>query len=114
MTTNRVRAFDEAFLSRILVALHFRELSKDAKMQVRRAFLLKVGIQVGVDEDFSETLLEILADRNVNGRQIKNVTRTANSLAVSRRERIGFAHLVETLNAMEEFTAEFQDFAPKK
>lgn len=107
MTTNRVKTFDEAFLSRIHVALHFQELSKDAKMQVWRAFLLKVGVAVGSSE-FSESMLEKLAERNINGRQIKNATRTATSLAVSRKEKLGFEHLMQTLNAMEEFTADFR------
>ncbi|THG95113.1 hypothetical protein EW026_g6481 [Hermanssonia centrifuga] len=107
LTTNRVKTFDEAFLSRIHVALHFQELSKSAKMQVWRAFLQKVGVQVGQNNGLSESHLEMLADRNINGRQIKNATRTANSLAVSRREPLAFGHLLETLDAMDEFTAEF-------
>ncbi|OCH86746.1 P-loop containing nucleoside triphosphate hydrolase protein [Obba rivulosa] len=101
MTTNRVKAFDEAFLSRIHVALHFRDLSKDAKAQVWRAFLAKV------DAVLADDLVEKLADREINGRQIKNATRTANSLAVSRGEKLEFQHLVETLDAMDEFTADF-------
>ncbi|OCH86747.1 P-loop containing nucleoside triphosphate hydrolase protein [Obba rivulosa] len=105
MTTNRVQTFDEAFLSRIHVALHFRELTTAAKAQVWRAFLQKVGVAVG--RDISEEHLAALAQREINGRQIKNATRTATSLAVSRREKLGFKHLVQTLDAMDEFTAEF-------
>ena len=101
LTTNRVSAFDEAFLSRIHVALHFGELSKDAKAQVWRAFLRKAGVP---DAD---ALVPALAARGVNGRQIKNACRTAQSLALSRQEPLGLAHLAETLDAMEEFTAEF-------
>ena len=111
LTTNRVKAFDEAFLSRIHVALHFQELTKSAKKQVWRAFLLKAGVEFG--PDFPETYLERLADRDINGRQIKNATRTANSLAVSRKEKLGFRHLVETLDAMDEFTQEFHEMAKK-
>lgn len=111
LTTNRVKTFDEAFLSRIHVALHFQELSKSAKVQVWRAFLQKVGAQM---EDFNEELLEKLASRDINGRQIKNATRTANSLAVSRHEKLGFVHLVETLDAMDEFAAEFTSMTRSK
>lgn len=107
LTTNRVKTFDEAFLSRIHVALHFQELTKEAKMQVWRSFLQKVGVDIGSSE-FREDMLETLAERNINGRQIKNATRTATSLAVSRKEKLGFKHLVQTLNAMEEFTADFR------
>ncbi|OBZ76351.1 ATPase family AAA domain-containing protein 3B [Grifola frondosa] len=104
LTTNRIKAFDEAFLSRIHVALHFSDLTKAAKMQVWKAFLAKAGVHIS---DIGTDHIEKLADRDINGRQIKNATRTAKSLAVSRHEKLGFTHLVETLDAMEEFTAEF-------
>lgn len=113
MTTNRVKTFDEAFLSRIHIALHFQELTKEAKAQVWRAFLAKVGVKVvpsGRTEPgaLGEDLVGKLADRDINGRQIKNATRTASSLARSRDEPLSFTHLVETLDAMNEFTAEFK------
>ena len=104
LTTNRITAFDEAFLSRIHVALHFAELSVAARVQVWRAFLTKAGVS---ESEVDDTLVQKLAGRDVNGRQIKNACRTAQSLAVSRGESLGFVHLVETLDAMEEFTAEF-------
>ncbi len=99
--------FDEAFLSRIHVALHFQELTRDAKAQVWRAFLRKVGVEIG-GPDFGEDLIEKLAARNINGRQIKNATRTASSLAASRKEKLAFNHLAQTLDAMDEFNAEFE------
>jgi hypothetical protein len=99
--------FDEAFLSRIHVALHFQELTTDAKAQVWRAFLQRVGVDVGGPE-FSEDYIGKLALRNINGRQIKNATRTASSLAASRKEKLGFKHLVQTLDAMDDFTTEFR------
>ncbi|TBU30370.1 P-loop containing nucleoside triphosphate hydrolase protein [Dichomitus squalens] len=102
LTTNRITAFDEAFLSRIHVALNFSELSVSAKVQVWRSFLTKAGVS-----DFDDALVQKLAERDINGRQIKNACRTAQSLAFSRGESLGFAHLGETLDAMEEFTTEF-------
>ena len=104
LTTNRITAFDEAFLSRIHVALHFAELSVAAKAQVWRAFLTKAGVS---KSEVDDARIQKLAQREINGRQIKNACRTAQSLAVSRGEDLGFAHLTETLDAMEEFTAEF-------
>ena len=101
LTTNRIKAFDEAFLSRIHVALHFDELSQDAQAQVWRSFLRKAGVAD------VEVLVPVLAQRSANGRQIKNACRTAQSLALSRGEPLGITHLTETLDAMEEFTAEF-------
>jgi len=110
LTTNRIKTFDPAFLSRIHVALHFQELSKSAKAQVWRSFLSKVGVS---STDINDEMVAKLAERNINGRQIKNVTRTAHSLALSRGEKLTFAHLARSLNAMEEFSAEFAALSAK-
>ncbi|KAG6830282.1 hypothetical protein H0H92_001548 [Tricholoma furcatifolium] len=104
LTTNRVQAFDEAFLSRIHVALHFYELTQTSKEQVWAAFIAKLRVpHVITPEQVKE-----LASRNINGRQIKNAVRTAQSLAVGRGETIEYRHFVETLDAMDGFTKEFQ------
>ena len=49
----------------------------------------------------------MLAKRDVNGRQIKNAARTAQSLAAEKGEQVTFEHLSRTLDVMEEFAAEF-------
>ncbi|KAF9527921.1 P-loop containing nucleoside triphosphate hydrolase protein [Crepidotus variabilis] len=105
LTTNRVKAFDEAFLSRIHVALHFSTLSLDSKAQVWKAFISKMGEDV---EPLTPAQIEDLAKRDINGRQIKNAARTAHSLAVSRGQKVGFEHLRITLDAMDEFSREFE------
>lgn len=108
LTTNRVKAFDEAFLSRIHVALHFHELPIDARAQVWKAFLLKLGVS---QDEVSEAQIGMLAEKNVNGRQIKNAARTAKSLAIGRKEKLSFGHFLQTLNAMDTFTQEFEKVA---
>ncbi|TFK89400.1 P-loop containing nucleoside triphosphate hydrolase protein [Polyporus arcularius HHB13444] len=104
LTTNRITTFDEAFLSRIHVALHFNELTTPTKVQIWHSFIKKAGIGKG---EISDELVEKLAQRDVNGRQIKNTCRTATSLARSREQKLGYEHLEEALNAMEEFVVEF-------
>lgn len=104
LTTNRVQAFDEAFLSRIHVALHFQELSQASKEQIWTAFIRKLGL---AGSEISHEQISELARKGVNGRQIKNAARTAQSLAVGRGERVGYAHFLETLDALEEFQREF-------
>ncbi|KAG6845940.1 hypothetical protein H0H93_015958, partial [Arthromyces matolae] len=104
LTTNRVQAFDEAFLSRIHVALHFHELSQESKEQVWTAFIARLG----ATKDVTPEQVKELAARGVNGRQIKNAARTAHSLAVGRGERVGFGHFNETLDALAEFQKEFE------
>ncbi|CAA7269692.1 unnamed protein product [Cyclocybe aegerita] len=105
LTTNRVKAFDEAFLSRIHVALHFSELSQESKEQVWAAFIAKMGPAA---KNITKEQIAELATRRINGRQIKNAARTAHSLAVGRGEQVRFQHLMVTLDAMDEFTREFE------
>lgn len=105
LTTNRVKAFDEALLSRIHVALHFENLTTSAKTQIWSAFLSKLDVD---PKEFGEQLIKKLAEQDTNGRQIKNAARTAHSLAVSRGERLQYKHIEETLVAMAEFSAQFK------
>ncbi|KAK7047093.1 hypothetical protein VNI00_006757 [Paramarasmius palmivorus] len=105
LTTNRVKAFDEAFLSRIHVALHFSDLPITSKVQIWEAFIKKLGAL----DDITPEQIRVLAERNINGRQIKNASRTAQSLAIGKGEKLSFRHFSETLDAMEEFTKEFQN-----
>jgi AAA+ superfamily predicted ATPase len=108
LTTNRVKTIDDAFRSRTHVALHFKELTVEAKTQVWTAFLAKVGIKVGGEDGrmTAEQLIQ-LAGRNINGRQIKNAVRTASSLALGRNQQLEYSHFLECLDAMDDFTAEF-------
>ncbi|KAF5385540.1 hypothetical protein D9757_006723 [Collybiopsis confluens] len=110
LTTNRVKAFDEAFLSRIHVALHFHELSFESKVQVWKAFMAKVDAASCVTDD----QVRILAKRNVNGRQIKNAARTAQSLAIGRGEPLALKHFLSTLDAMDNFTTQFEAIRAEK
>ncbi|KAH9487460.1 ATPase family AAA domain-containing protein 3B [Psilocybe cubensis] len=105
LTTNRVKAFDEAFLSRIHVALHFRELTQESKEQVWTAFIKKMGPAAS---GITKEQITELAKRGINGRQIKNAARTAHSLAVAKGESVCFEHLIMTLDALDEFTKEFE------
>ena len=105
LTTNRIETFDEAFLSRIHVSLHFGALSTSTKAQIWRAFLARAGIE---PSEMSDARIEELALRELNGRQIKNACRTATSLALSRGEKLCYGHVEEALDAVEEFLAELK------
>ena len=108
LTTNRISTFDEAFLSRIHVALHFGELSASTRAQIWRAFLKKSGLVISqASGNIDEERIVALAARDVNGRQIKNACRTATSLARSRKQPLCYEHIVEALDAMEEFVLQF-------
>jgi hypothetical protein len=99
LTTNRVSTFDDAFQSRIHVALRYRELDEQTRSAIWKAFLNKVGAYEGIGEKEWERLVA----KEVNGRQIKNAVRTAQALAHSKKEGLTFGHIDLVLNVMEQF-----------
>ncbi|KAI0752423.1 P-loop containing nucleoside triphosphate hydrolase protein [Daedaleopsis nitida] len=103
LTTNRVRVFDEAFQSRIHVSLRYADLSSDARRQIWLAFLRRVNGPDVPHGGLSYDELHTLAEKKVNGRQIKNIVKTAGALALARQDRLGFAHLEQVLDLMEQF-----------
>ena len=114
LTTNRVVTFDEAFASRIHIGLRYGELTLKAKKNVWRLFIDKVrklgeipppsskdstGIAltpVLVDE-FTDEQYTKLAQYQLNGREIKNSVRTAQSLATIEGKSLSMEHLLKVL-----------------
>lgn len=73
LTTNRVETFDDAFQSRIHVALRYGDLTTKAKRSVWKMFLEKVQAKEGVQTaKFSDKDFDALARHNLNGRQVSN------------------------------------------
>ena len=73
LTTNRVETFDDAFQSRIHVALRYGELTTKAKKSVWKMFLGKVQEKDGVETaDFKEDDYDTLSRHNLNGRQVRS------------------------------------------
>ena len=79
-------------------------LTIPTKMRLWHALINKVGIAKGA---VAEELIEKLEQRNANGGQVKNACRTATSLARSHGQYLGYEHLEETLNAIQDFVTEF-------
>jgi hypothetical protein len=71
LTTNRVETFDDAFQSRIHIALRYGELSTKAKKSVFKMFIERVRVLEGVATmPFDENDYNTLARHNLNGRQV--------------------------------------------
>ncbi|RMZ85246.1 hypothetical protein DV738_g314, partial [Chaetothyriales sp. CBS 135597] len=104
LTTNRVETFDEAFVSRIHLSLRYDELSTKARYRVWKLFLDKIkateGIKVGT---LTENDYKDLARRDVNGRQIKNLVRAAQALAIHQDEPLSMAHIKRVIDVAENF-----------
>ena len=104
LTTNRVETFDDAFQSRIHVALRYGELTPKAKRSVWKMFLQKVREKDGVEtQKWKESDYDKLARHNLNGRQIKNAVRTAQALAVNEKRELAMEHIAKVLDVAETF-----------
>jgi len=108
LTTNRVETFDEAFQSRIHIALRYNDLDKKARRVIWKTFLGMVareesGSDCQLRDIVDDEELEGLARRELNGRQIKNAVRTAQALALNKNEGLSMEHLKLVLAVTEGF-----------
>ena len=98
LTTNRVKNMDQAFQSRIHMSLEYPNLDAAAREAVWRGFLgrsvsLNPKISGSAAHEITEEEIKDLAALDLNGRQIKNVLKTANLLACHKGEKLAFRHL---------------------
>jgi hypothetical protein len=100
LTSNRVATFDDAFKSRIHVPLKYSSLSPESRKQVWRNFLEKM-IDEGVEMD--DEGYNSLAQANINGRQIKNVIKTAKSLARFHGQKLDRQKLEQVIQIQMDF-----------
>jgi hypothetical protein len=106
LTSNRVGTFDEAFQSRIRVALRYEPLSVQSRRMIWSNFfnmLLDDDQDVGVNIPSLERRLDDLAKYKINGRQIRNVLLTARQLALHRQENLEWSHLQQVLKLSDSF-----------
>ncbi|KAF8471756.1 hypothetical protein BDZ91DRAFT_716438 [Kalaharituber pfeilii] len=108
LTTNRVVSFDPAFRSRIHIALKFSDLDQAARVQVWDTFLSRVRA-AGREVNISVEELAKLAERKINGREIKNAIKSAQGLAMSRKEELRINHLEQVLDIQEAFLKDLED-----
>jgi SpoVK/Ycf46/Vps4 family AAA+-type ATPase len=95
LTTNRVRCFDEAFHSRISVALKYDDLDRKAREQIWINLLNAAKIS-GLD---ATSLSEFV----INGRQIRTTIRLAQSLANSEGATVTRDHVMATITVAQQF-----------
>ncbi|KAL6787634.1 P-loop containing nucleoside triphosphate hydrolase protein [Trichoderma sp. SZMC 28012] len=89
LTSNRVGTFDEAFKSRIQLAVHYNSLDLDQRTQIWRNFTRRLE---GLNEegiDFADLMDNIpqLARKEMNGREIRNAITTARQYARWERQQ---------------------------
>ncbi|KAF5358657.1 hypothetical protein D9758_007723 [Tetrapyrgos nigripes] len=114
LTTNRIKAFDHAFMSRISIAIKYPELDHAGRYSVWSKFFALAGYEVKESSDpfagpntFLRVDVEELASKPFNGRTIKNLVRTAQALALSTNSPLKLEHVHVVVSAQEKFLDEF-------
>lgn len=130
LTSNRVGTFDEAFKSRILLSLHYENLTEGQRTQIWTNMFRRLE-DIGIDDkdgvsaptepgsrkrkirdgantvgiDFVEVNCYIreLAKEELNGRQIRNIITTARQLATFRNEQMKYQHLKHVIEVSSKF-----------
>jgi DNA polymerase III delta prime subunit len=105
LTSNRVGTFDEAFKSRIQLALHYANLSAYQREKIWRNFferLRKIGVEK-IDFDDLEDHLEHLSKIKMNGRQIRNSITTARQYAKWKGETLNYVMLKDIVETSGRF-----------
>ncbi|KAF7349249.1 AAA family ATPase [Mycena sanguinolenta] len=105
LTTNRVNTFDPAFQSRIHMALKYENLEHMARKRLWKDFLSKLN--GGAGADVSEEGYDQLAEFDINGRQIKNAVKTAESLASFMEKPLNLEYLLTVLKTQADFAESF-------
>ena len=121
LTTNRIQNIDAAFQSRIHISMEYSELSTDSRRTIWENFLTATtptggfsGAAVPPSPDppdgsapsptnagpsgVSSEEMDTLANYRMNGREIKNVLKTAKLLASSKAEELRFEHIKKVLS----------------
>jgi SpoVK/Ycf46/Vps4 family AAA+-type ATPase len=104
LTSNRVGTFDEAFKSRIQVALHYPNLDRIARKKIWKNFLDMMEVdEENVNLDELANHIQELADQDMNGREIRNALTTARQLALFQKETLGWEHVEQAITTSRDF-----------
>ncbi|KAK4159055.1 hypothetical protein QBC43DRAFT_327956 [Cladorrhinum sp. PSN259] len=127
LTSNRVGTFDEAFKSRIQLSLHYEPLTQGQRHKIWKNFLhrlqsldeeqqqaakieplgdnrkRKLDLPLGIDFDDIECYLSELAEKPMNGRQIRNAITTARQLAKFKGVDMSSVHLKHVIGVSKKF-----------
>ena len=104
LTTNRVGTFDEAFKSRIHLAIRYFKLDEEQRLEIWRNFIQMLGrTKERVDVDDLERNANKLAQTELNGRQIRNVITLARYLAKFRKQMLVYKHVQDALASVVKF-----------
>ncbi|PQE27770.1 hypothetical protein CJF31_00009998 [Rutstroemia sp. NJR-2017a BVV2] len=117
LTSNRVGTFDEAFKSRIQLALRYENLTENQRQKVWKNFIERLGDiyftplinNAPTDSELPPNIAELranlprLAKYDMNGRQIRNAITTARQLALFKKKSMGYTELKHVIDIAAKF-----------
>ena len=114
LTSNRVGTFDEAFKSRLQLALHYEKLRLKDRRKIWENFIKRLETleETGVDFDDLYKHVDDLAKHELNGRQIRNAITTARQLALYEEKDLDFDDLQQVIKIavkFDKYTTEMQE-----
>ena len=101
LTTNRVQQFDEAFISRIHLAMNYPDLEPWMRKEIWVNALRRFGPDQ-LDVDMATDLDEI-AKVPLNGRVISYAVRTAKAIADEDGQKLKLEHLWDVVSVQQKF-----------
>ncbi|OAG03183.1 P-loop containing nucleoside triphosphate hydrolase protein [Paraphaeosphaeria sporulosa] len=103
MTTNRLQSIDDAFASRVHLMLAYPQLGEEARRTIWTTFVSSTSsstVPVWLDDEF----LDEVAAYEINGRQIKNVTRLACAIAANDNRELAANDIMKALEAFSDMS----------
>ncbi|KAM6525045.1 hypothetical protein FALCPG4_010608 [Fusarium falciforme] len=105
LTTNRIGSFDEAFKSRIQLALGYPTLDEEDRLKIWSNFVQMLPrTKDRVDMEDLQMNLPKLARDKINGREIRNIITMARHLAKFRKETLRYQHMRDALRSSQKFS----------
>ncbi|RYP64308.1 hypothetical protein DL769_006723 [Monosporascus sp. CRB-8-3] len=103
--------FDDAFKSRMQLALHYEKLDRRQRRQVLGNFQNHLKSLGGGDIDYDdvECYVSELAEYAINGREIRNSITTARKLAQFKGEKMNYTHLKQSPKIQSRFDRYLKD-----
>ncbi|ORX96973.1 hypothetical protein BCR34DRAFT_607469 [Clohesyomyces aquaticus] len=113
LTSNRVGTFDEAFKSRIQLALHYENLGPSQRRKIWRNFLNRIQklTEDGPKADVEDILdhIDDLSKEVMNGREIRNAITIGRQLAQFKEEPFQYKHLKHVIGVGGKFATYLKD-----
>ncbi|KAG8787327.1 hypothetical protein FRC12_015672 [Ceratobasidium sp. 428] len=119
LTSNRIRSFDRAFVSRFTIALHYPDLEQESRLRIWREFLSRAQVEIGAPgvtqpsgpNYISHQDITRLSKKPMNGRVIKQLIRGAQAIAIAKQEPFGMMQLEKVIGITEKFESDWKELA---